>query len=148
MSTTESETDLAGIFDNDTSWQFPSVGWCAQQSISPNGIAYARDRGVLALVVRRSLKGVDYPLGKNGQLYVEAAQARGTLSNDSSAVVRAAYIALADPDPTSPRRLKLVSALTAREMRVRLNGLPLNPGTAGDYWWIAEHRTLPEDAAF
>jgi hypothetical protein len=144
--TIESENAVAGIFDDVAAWHYPSPELNKREGVAPNQLAYCKANATLALIVLRSVKGRDFALGEKGLLYLEAALNKGTLMN--GAPVRAVFVVLADPDLSSPRKMRLVSCWSALETRNRVNGLPLCSGNFGRYWWVTADALEPEDAAF
>jgi hypothetical protein len=87
---------VAGIFDNDGGWFFPSTALCKRENISPNLLAYCEAGATLALVVKRSFTGQDFALSEAGLIYLETMLAKGTLKDGKP--VRAALVVLADND--------------------------------------------------
>jgi hypothetical protein len=145
---TETEFNpVAGIFDNeDGVWYYPTPALCRRENIAPNILAFCKARATLALVVKRSATGQDFALSEAGLLYLEATIDKGELKDGTP--VRAAFVVLADVDPSNPQQLRLVSYSTAHETRIRRNGLPPYPGKFGPFWWIQADTVTVGDAPF
>jgi hypothetical protein len=147
MSNNEAENNpVAGIFDNNCDWYYPSPELCKQANIYPNMLAFCKARATLVLIVKRSAEGQDFALSEAGLLYLEATLDKGTLKDGMP--VRTAFVVLADIDLSRPRQLKLVSYSSAEETRKRRNGFLPCPGKFGAYWWITADTLMDEDAAF
>ena len=137
---------VAGIFDDEGGWFFPSAELCKRESIAPNALAFCEARATLALIVKKSVSGQDYALGETGLVFIEAMLAKGTLMDGKP--VRAAFVVLADVDHRSPHQLKVVCYWTAQETRNRLNGHPPYPGRHGPFWWVTPDTLIDGDEAF
>jgi hypothetical protein len=137
---------VAGIFNENSDWFFPSPELCKRENLFPNMLAYCKVRATLALIVKRSTTGTDYALSEAGLAYLEATLAKGTLKD--GAAVRSAFVVLAIVDLRSPRHLKVISYSSVHEARARRNGLPAYPGKFGPFWWLTADTLSAEDEAF
>jgi hypothetical protein len=147
MSTeTEPTNPVAGIFDNLDIWHYPTPALCRQKNIAPNILAFCKARATLALIVKRSTRGQDFALSEAGLLYLEATLDKGELKDGTP--VRAAFVELADVDPSNPQQLRVVTYSSAQETRKRRNELPPYPGQFGPFWWIQADTVTDEDAPF
>jgi hypothetical protein len=144
--TLETSNPVAGIFDHDRDWFFPSAAACKRLNIARNLLAYCEPRATLALVVKRSVTGPDFALSEAGLIYLETTLAKGALPDGKP--VRAVFAVLADTDLKSPHRLKVVSYSSAHETRNSCNGLTPIPGAFGTYWWIAADALIDGDESF
>jgi hypothetical protein len=137
---------VAGIFDGDDGWFFPSAELCKRESLAPNILAFCEATATLALVVKRSFTGQDFALSEAGLCYIEATLHKGALKDGKP--VHAAFVVLADVDMRSPRQLKVVSYSSVHEQRESRNGQPAYPGKFGPFWWITAGKLSDGDAAF
>jgi hypothetical protein len=146
MEATLDTNPVAGIFDNDGDWFFPSTELCKRENISPNMLAFCETSATLVLVVKRSFTGQDFALSEAGLIYLETTLAKGALKDGKP--VRAAYVVLAIVDQRNRQQLKVVSYSSAQETRRWRNGQSAYPGKFGNYWWITAGTLGAGDEAF
>ena len=107
-----------------------------QAKIAPNRL---KDRATLIGVVKRSLSGDDYALGKG--LLDHLIRLLGLGKRKDESPVRSAIVVLKDGDTT-------VEQCTAQEMQNRLKNISPNEGQFGLYWWIKPSTANIDDEAW
>lgn len=94
--------------ENSTSWDYAPYEFCRQAKITPNRLAYDKDRATLIGIVKRSRSGEDYALSKGLLDLLIRLLGLGKRKNGSP--VQSAIVVLMDGD-------KIVEQLTAEEQR-------------------------------
>ena len=83
---------VAGIFDGDCGWTFPSSERCKRKKLSPNLLAFCKATATLTSIVKRSPSGQDFALSEAGLEYFET-----TLATCAKAFLNASC--WSGPDP-------------------------------------------------
>jgi hypothetical protein len=131
-----STPDVLGVFDT-THWEHASDVTCKREQILPNRLAYSETSGTLALIVKRSRTGNDFALSKAGLDYLLSASEKGRRKDGKP--IRHTIIVLAEDHPhESPGKGRVITSLTAHEMRDQLGGLEPQSGKySRPFWWVS-----------
>jgi hypothetical protein len=118
--------------ENIGDWDFAPRELLEREKVFPNQIAYHPTASV-ALMLKRSQRGTDYPMGVAGLDYIlDNVKVRKHVNGP---VDRMLVILMA---PDASGKLRIVEFHSADTMRARFAGKEPLKGEHGDYYWVSE----------